>query len=71
MRELIQQIMERADISEASATAAIDTVLSYLREKLPAPAVAQIESFLGGEGDVSGESVVAGAKSMMGGFKKE
>jgi uncharacterized protein (DUF2267 family) len=71
MRELIQQVMERADISEAAAANAVDAVLGYLREKLPAPAVTQIESLLGGEGAVSGESVVAGAKSMMGAFKKE
>lgn len=71
MNELIQQVMQRADISEESAAKAVDAVLSFLREKLPSPVAAQVESCLGGEGGLSGESIVGGAKSVLGSFKKE
>jgi|SwirhisoilCB3_FD_contig_121_61251_length_928_multi_4_in_0_out_0_2 uncharacterized protein (DUF2267 family) len=71
MNEIIQQVMQRADISEDSAARAVDTVVNYLRDKLPGPVATQIESYLGGEGGISGASVVAGATSMMGSFKKE
>jgi hypothetical protein len=71
MREIIQQVVERADISEDSAARAVDVVLGYLREKLPSPIATQVEACLGGEGGLSGASVVSGVSSMLGGFKKE
>lgn len=68
MNELVTRIMGQAHISEDAATQAADAVLGFLREKLPAPLVTQIESQLGGE--LSGATLVSGAKSMLGGFSK-
>jgi hypothetical protein len=49
MQELVQRIVERAGISEESATQAIDTVIAYVKEHAPAPIAAQVESYLTGE----------------------
>jgi hypothetical protein len=69
MNELISQIADHAQISEDAAKSALDSVIAYLRDKVPGPIFAQIEGYLGGE--VSGESLMAGAKSAMGSLKKE
>ncbi len=67
MNELISRIMQHANISEESARSAADAVLGFLREKAPAPVVAQIESYLGGEG-TGGESLASTASSALGGL---
>lgn len=76
MQQLIQQVADRAGISEDSATRAVETVMNFLRDKLPGPMASQIENYLGGaEGEPSeagaGESLMARAGSMLGGSKKE
>jgi uncharacterized protein (DUF2267 family) len=51
MDELVKQITGRANISEAQARKAVDTVLSFVKKRLPAPVVDQIENALeGGSG---------------------
>ena len=37
MDELVKQITGRANISEAQARKAVDTVLSFMKKRLPAP----------------------------------
>lgn len=75
MQQLIQQVADRAGISEDSATRAVETVMNFLRDKLPGPLASQVENYLGGEGEASeagaGESMMARAGSMLGGSKKE
>lgn len=63
MQELIQQIVERAGISEQSAEQAVDTVIAYVKEHAPAPVAAQLENYLSGE---SGQSAVGAAKGALG-----
>jgi nucleoid DNA-binding protein len=48
MDELIQVIVLKAGISEASARKVIEIILSYLRQKLPAAIYNQIEYNLSG-----------------------
>lgn len=75
MQQLIQQVADRAGISEDSATRAVETVMNFLRDKLPGPMASQVENYLGGEGEPSeagaGESLTARAGSMLGGSQKE
>jgi uncharacterized protein (DUF2267 family) len=75
MHQLIQQVADRAGISEDSATRAVETVMNFLRDKLPGPLASQVENYLGGEGEASeagaGESMMARAGSMLGGSKTE
>lgn len=53
MDDIIKQITQRAGIDETQAKAAVDTVVSFLKDKLPAPIADQIENVLGG-GDAPG-----------------
>jgi uncharacterized protein (DUF2267 family) len=59
MDELIQLVADKVGLSEAQAKQAVDTVLGFLKDKLPAPIAGQIEAAL--EGDVSGLGDVAGS----------
>jgi len=53
MEELVQLVSQKAGISQDQAKTAVATVLSYLKDKLPAPVAGQIDSLLGGGGDVT------------------
>ncbi len=50
MDELIKQIQQRTGIDEAQARGAADTVLGFLKERLPAPIAGQIDGVVGGGG---------------------
>ena len=50
MDQLIKLVQEKAGISEAQARQAVQTVLGFLKDKLPAPIAGQIDSVLGGGG---------------------
>ncbi len=55
MNELVQQVCQRTGLSEDKAQQAVQTVLGYLKEKLPGPIAGQIDSALqGGGGGISG-----------------
>ncbi len=51
MDELIKLVTSKAGISEAQAKKAVETVLGFLKDKLPGPLAGQIDSLL--EGNVS------------------
>jgi hypothetical protein len=65
MQELIGQIVERADISEESATKAVHAVIDFVKERAPAPVAAQLEQYLTDERVASG---VGAAKGTLGGM---
>ena len=70
MDELIKLVTEKAGISDEQATAAVKTALDFLKQKLPAPIAAQIDSLLaGGSGATS--SVASVAKGLGGLFGKK
>jgi len=50
--ELVQLVSEKAGVSEDQARQAVDTVVEYLKEKLPEPIAGQVEKVLSGSGDV-------------------
>lgn len=55
MDELIKQVTSKAGISEEQARTAVDTVLGFLKNKLPAPIAGQIDKVVGGgEGETGG-----------------
>jgi len=60
MEELVQQVSERAGITEDQARVAVETVADILRERIPSPYNKYVDSFLKGEG--------GGLGSMLGGF---
>lgn len=48
MDELIKLVTQKAGISPDQAKAAIDTVMKFLKDKLPGPIAGQIEGVLKG-----------------------
>lgn len=48
MDELIKLVSQKTGLSEDMATTAVDTVIDFLKQKLPAPIAGQIDSVLGG-----------------------
>jgi hypothetical protein len=68
--ELVNMISSKVGISADQSRQAVNMVLGFLKDKLPAPIASQVEGLLGGQGtgDVANQ-----AKDMLGGLfgKKE
>ncbi|KYF80295.1 hypothetical protein BE11_11370 [Sorangium cellulosum] len=47
MDELVRQVAEKVGISEDKARMAVETVVNFLKEKLPAPLAAHVDTALG------------------------
>lgn len=59
MDEIVRRITEKTGLSEEHARSAAETVVGFLKEKLPAPIAGQVESYLGGSGE-AGEANQSG-----------
>lgn len=73
MEELIKQVAERTGISEQQARGAVDTVLGFLKTRLPEPIAGQLDGLVvgaggavGGLADKAGD-VLGGLGGMLGG----
>ena len=67
MENLIKMVSEKTGISEAQASTAVQTVVSFLKDKMPGGIGAQVESFInGGTGSVS--DMAGGIKDKIGGM---
>jgi hypothetical protein len=66
MDELVKQVTERTGISEAQARTAVDTVVGFLKQRLPEPLGGQLDSLLAGGAGVAGD-VIGKAGDMLGG----
>ncbi len=53
MEELIDLVAQKTGLSDEMAKVAVDTVIDFLKDKLPGPAASQLDALLEG-GDVSG-----------------
>ena len=58
MDELVKIVADKVGISEAQAKQAVETVLEFLKDKLPEPIAGQLDAVL--DGDVSGLGDLAG-----------
>ena len=65
MDELIKRVAERTGMGEDKARTAVDTVVGFLKERLPAPLAGQVDNVLGG-GAAGGAADKAG--DMLGGL---
>ncbi len=56
MDELVKQVAQRTGISQDQARTAVETVVNFLKSKLPAPVAGQIDAVLSGKSpaDVAG-----------------
>jgi uncharacterized protein (DUF2267 family) len=74
MDELVKQVAERAGISEDKARTAVNTVMGFLQERLPASVAGQLENLTknvgSGVADMAGD-VIGGLGGMLGGGKKD
>ena len=76
MDELVRQVVERTGISEAQARTAVETVVGFLKERLPAPIAGQVDGALGAAGGAVGTiadragDVLGGLGGMFGGKKE-
>ena len=69
MEELIKQVSAKAGISEDQARSAVDTVVGFLKDRLPAPIGGQLENLMSGKGDSLG-GTVGDIASSIGGMLK-
>jgi hypothetical protein len=71
MNEIIQRLIERTGLPEDKAAMAVDTVIGFLKEKLPGPIASQIDGIMGGQSGVMDK--LGGLGSNLGGMfgKKE
>ena len=60
MDELVNQVCQKTGISQDQARQAVQTVIGFLKDKLPGPIAAQLDGVLGGQGSVGGIAGQAG-----------
>ena len=76
MDELIKQVVEKTGISESQARTAVETVVGFLKERLPAPIAGQVDNAVAGSAGVVGGitdkagDVLGGLGGMFGGKKE-
>jgi uncharacterized protein (DUF2267 family) len=62
MNELVKKVADRVGIGEDQAQKAVEVVIGFLKEKLPAPASGQLESLLGRGGSTAEAAKGIGSK---------
>ena len=62
---LIEQITQRGGIPAENAQAAVETVVGFLKQRLPGPIASQLDNAVSGEDSSGG---VAGAAKSVGGM---
>jgi hypothetical protein len=67
MEELIKMVTQKVGISESQAKSAVETVVSFLKDKMPGGLGSQVESFIGGNAGTIG-NVVDSIKDKVGGL---
>lgn len=69
MENIIKLVCEKTGISESQAKTAVETVVSFLKDKMPGGLGAQVESFLKGGGSPAGD-IAGDLKDKVGGVFK-
>ena len=68
MDELIKQVSQKTGISEAQAKVAVETVLNFLKDKLPGPIAGRLDDIVAGAGDLDLDNLGDLAKGLGGLF---
>jgi uncharacterized protein (DUF2267 family) len=66
MDELVKLVVKKTGISEAQARKAVETVLDFLKDKLPAPIAGRLDDVLEGGGAAD---LLGGLGGLLGGKK--
>ncbi len=62
MDELVNLVAQKTGLPQAQARTAVETVINYLKQKLPAPIAGQIDAVLSGKGAVGDLGSLLGKK---------
>lgn len=54
MDELVKQVAAKTGISEDQARSAVNTVIGFLKDRLPAPLAGQLDNVVSGGGTAAG-----------------
>lgn len=74
MNEVVKMVSQKTGLDEAKSQQAVEAVMSFLRDKLPAPVASQIDNVMNGDGASKRGGMGGVAKSiggMMGGAKNK
>lgn len=67
MQDLIKMVTEKTGISESQAKSAVETVVSFLKDKMPGGLGSQVESFITGNAGSIG-NITDSIKDKVGGL---
>jgi hypothetical protein len=70
MEELKNQIIEKLGISPEQASGAIDMVVNFLKDKLPAGLGETVQGLISGNAEGGAGDLLEKAKGLLGGFMK-
>lgn len=72
LNELVAQVAQKTGISEDQARTATETVIGFLKQRLPAPAASALDGVIGSGGDMLGQAqnMMGGLGGMFGGSKE-
>lgn len=71
MDELVNQVAQRTGIAPDKARTAVETVLGFLKSRLPAPIASQLDSAVSGQGGAAGGGMGGAADALGGMFGKK
>jgi hypothetical protein len=66
MEELIKLVSQKTGLSAEHSKMAVDTVVGFLKQKLPAPIASQLDGVLNGGGVASAVSALSGGLGGLG-----
>jgi len=66
MDELIKLVSKKTGLSQEMSKTAVDTVLNYLKQKLPAPIAGQLDGILGGGSTPDAGDLAKGLGGLLG-----
>jgi len=69
MNELIQQVAQKTGLPQDKARTAVDTVLNFLKSKLPANMASQLDHVVGGGSSGGMEEIAQGVGGLLGNKK--
>ena len=69
MDELVALVMKKTRLPKETAQTAVNTVLDFLKKKLPPQVGSTIDGFLSGKGDIANAANMLGG--LLGGTKKK
>jgi hypothetical protein len=66
MQEIVKLVSEKTGLPEAQAKLAVETVVSFLKQKLPAPIASQLDGVIAGGGMPDLGSLAGGLGGLLG-----